>query len=409
MTKLSKVVWQGILVVVVTGVGILAARGLASRRVLPEPQARDVMAPLVEVITARVASVPMDVTGYGTVEPRMRVQVVPQVSGRVVSQHSEFVAGGFFDVNTPLVVIDPRDYRIALRAAEASVAQAEARLASEEAEAEVAKREWRTIHPGKEPDSILVFREPQVRSAQVQLGSAQAQLERAQLDLERTELSMPFDGRVVEVSVDIGQFVSQGQPIGSVYGTDAVEISVPLKDEDLAWFTVPGFSLDAAPGVRTPVRVSATFAGGQHTWQGRIVRMKSQVDARSRLAHVIVQVVDPLGTESGQVPLLPGVFVEVAIQGTAVDNVISVPRHAIRDGRDVWVARDETAEEAEEQDLVAGDLARCQRLARRPVTILRQDRTMAYLTAGLTEGELVITTPLDTVTEGMKVRVKKDI
>ncbi len=408
MTKRSKIVWQGILVIAVTALGMLAARGLVSRRALPEPQAKDVIAPLVEVVSAQACSVPMNVTGYGTVEPRMHVQVVPQVSGRVVSRHSAFVAGGFFDANTPLIVIDPRDYRIALQAAEASVAQAEARLASEEAEAAVAKREWRTIHPGKEPDSILVFRKPQVRSAQVQLRSAQAQLERAQLDLERTELSMPFDGRVIDVSVDVGQFVSQGQPIASVYGTDIVEISVPLRDEELAWFAVPGFGSERVPGVWTPARVSAAFAGGKHTWQGRIVRMKSQVDARSRLVHVIVQVDDPLSAAAGQVPLLPGVFVEVTIQGATVDNVIPVPRHAIRKGRAVWVARDESAEEAGAHDPVVGDLAHRQRLVTRPVTVLRQDRTLAYLTAGLTDGERVITTPLDMVTEGMKVRVRKD-
>lgn len=407
MSKWSKAIWQGILVVIVVGVGILAAKGLASRRAIPEPQARPEMAPLVEVLEVQTSSVRMNVTGYGTVEPRMDVQVVPQVSGRIVSCNPQFVAGGFFDANTPLVVIEKRDYSIALQAAEAAVAQAEVRLASEQAEAEVAKREWYTIHPGKEPDSILVFREPQVRSAEVQLRSAQAQLEKAQLDLERTEISMPFDGRVIGTSVDIGQFVIQGQPIGSVYGSEVVEISVPLKNEELAWFAVPGFRSDHVTGDGTAATVAASFAGRQHRWEGQIVRMKSRVDARSRLTHVIVQVHDPFVLKSGQVPLLPGLFVEVTIQGTTVDHVISIPRHAIRHGRDVWVARPETAEERGYRDpegSAATTLYR--RLTMRPVTILRQDRTCAYLTDGLSQGEFVITTPLDMVTEGMKVRVR---
>ncbi|MFC1766401.1 efflux RND transporter periplasmic adaptor subunit, partial [Planctomycetota bacterium] len=238
-----------------------------------------------------------------------------------------------------------------------------------------------------------------------------AQLEKAQLDLERTEIAMPFDGRVVSAEADVGQFVTQGQPIGSVYGTDVMEISVPLKDEELAWFSVPRFNADTTDGhwvPGAPVAVTSSFAGRKHRWEGRIVRMKSRVDAKSRLAHVIVQVDDPFKTETGSAPLLPGLFVEVSIQGKVSENVMVVPRHAIRQGHNVWVARPETAEEKTLHDPNAVDDAYDQRrLTTCPVTILRQDHQQAYISAGLADGAWVITTPLDTVTPKMKIRVKK--
>lgn len=390
MSKLSKGVKQLVLVVVVLTLGILVMLTMASMRQLPETKPQVVTAPLLNAVLVTQASICMTVTGYGTVEPRMDVQVVPQVSGRVVKRHGQFVAGGFFAADTALVKIDPRDYEIAVEAASANVAQAEVTLAREQAEAAVARQEWRKINPGREPDSILVFREPQVRSAEAQLRSARARLEKARLDLERTEITMPFGGRVVATQADVGQYVTQGQPIGSVYATDLVEISIPLEDAELEWFSIPGTAAGASSGGESEgavVTVKATFAGRDQEWKGQVVRMKSRVDPKSRLVQVVAQVQDPMNTEGDRVPLLPGSFVEVVIHGKTVDKVVTIPRFALRNGREVWVAQQR------------------ERLEIRPVTILRQDRTLAYISQGLRDGDIVITSPLDTITDGMQIRV----
>ena len=50
---------------------------------------------------------------------------------------------------------------------------------------------------------------------------------------------MPFAGRVQEESVDLGQYLMSGQAVATVYGTDVVEIVVPLEDRDLQWFSIP--------------------------------------------------------------------------------------------------------------------------------------------------------------------------
>ena len=383
MKTLPKALLQTFLVFVVLALGLVAAKGMATMRKPPETQAREVAAPLLRAQRVTSETVAMTVTGHGTVAPLMDVDVVPQVSGRVTQRHEQFVAGGHFAADTTLVVIDQRDYKITLQAAEAQVAQAEVNLAREEAEADVSRREWKKLHPDREPQSILVFREPQVNSAKAQRRAAQAQLERARLDLERTVITMPFAGRVVSVSADVGQFASQGQPIGTVYATDAVEISVPLEDAELAWIKVPG--LNATDGTGAAATVQSTFAGVTHTWSGTVVRMKARVDAKSRMVDVVVRVLDPFDTTTGGPPLLPGLFARVAIVGETIDRLIAVPRFSLRNGREVWLAVED-------------------RLEMRPVTVLRQDRRNAYISDGLADGDVVITSSLDTVTDGMKIR-----
>ena len=204
-------------VVVLLAGAALAAMIVASRKAPPRVE-RPQLGPLVEVIEADVTEVPVTVTGHGEVVPKVSVDVVPQVAGQVVKVHPSLVAGGFFRAGDVLVVIDPRDYELAVERAQAAVARAQVALEREQAEAEVAREEWDVLHPGEEPTSGLVVREPQVRQTEAELAAAIAELSAAELSLQRTRISLPFDGVVVSESVDVGQIVGTGSQLARVYG-----------------------------------------------------------------------------------------------------------------------------------------------------------------------------------------------
>jgi RND family efflux transporter MFP subunit len=393
MKKWRKVLVQFTLVVVIFVIAIGLAKMMSTLRRPPEKKPQQVSAPLLNAIQVYAESLQMTVRGFGTVKPRMEVQVVPQVSGKVIECHPQLVNGGFFNANEPLLLIEQTDYTLAVESAAAAVAQAEVKLEQEKAEADVAHQEWENLHPDKEPDSILVFREPQIRNAEAQLKAAQARLAKAELDLERTTVTMPFDGRVVQTNIDQGQFITAGAPVATVYRTDVVEIMVPLEDAELRWFDLPLDGNHNSDIAGTPVSVSASFAGGEYSWQGRLVRTEGQIDPKSRMVHVVAQVSDPFKTESSRPPLTPGMFVRVEIEGRQIESIYRLPRYAIRRGTEVWVA--------------AGT-HKTKKLTVKPVDIVRMDRDFAYITTGLSEGDFVITSALATVTNDMAVRVQVD-
>ena len=250
------------------------------------------------------------VSGHGEVVPRVAVDVVPQVAGQVVKVHPSLVAGGFFRAGDALVVIDPRDYELALERAQASVARAQVSLQREQAEAVVAREEWDELHPGEEAPGLVV-REPQIRQAEAELAAANADLAAARLNLERTHVSLPFDGVVVSESVDVGQFVGSANRLARVYGTDFVDVRVPLESRELAWFDIPS----RGGGVGSRAQVSLSFGGTRSTWEGRVTRMEAQVDQASRMVHVVIEVKDPYDTSANRPALLPGTFVDVEILG----------------------------------------------------------------------------------------------
>jgi RND family efflux transporter MFP subunit len=393
MKKMKKPLIQFALVVVIVVVAIGLAKIMSSLRESPEKKTQNVSAPLLNAIQVHPESLQMTVQGFGTVKPRMKVQVVPQVSGKVTQCHPQLVNGGFFKADEPLVVIEQTDYALAVESAAAAVAQAEVKVEQEKAEADVAHQEWEQLHPDKQPDSILVFREPQIRNAQAQLKAAKARLAKAELDLERTTMTMPFDGRIVKTSIDVGQFITAGAPVATVYRTDIVEIVVPLEDAELEWFDLPLNSNHNTDNSFAAATVFAEFAGTEHTWAGQLVRTEGQIDPKSRMVHVVAQVADPFKTELGCPPLTPGMFVRVDIQGRQIKDIYRLPRYSIRQGAEVWVASG------------TGEI---NKLTIQPVNIVRMDRDFAYVSGGLNDGDFVITSALGTVTNGMSVRIHVD-
>ena len=135
------------------------------------------------------------------------------------------------------------------------------------------------------------------------------------------------------------------------------------------------------------VEVTAEFAGKSWVWQGNVVRMQGSVDPISRMVNVVVEVEKPFEVNDGKPPLMPGIFVSIEIEGRTINNVIRLPRHVIHDGNEVWVASED-------------------KLNIRTVTIDRTANGYAYITSGLTDGELVVTSSMDAVTDGMTIRVE---
>jgi RND family efflux transporter MFP subunit len=360
--------------------GFAAAAVITSSRKAPPRVDRPALGPLVEVLPVEVADVPVVVSGHGEVSAKVSVDLVPQVAGEVVATHPSLVAGGFFRAGEVLITIDPRDYELAVERARAAVARAKVTLEREQAEAAVAREEWSALHPDEEP-TALVIREPQIRQAEAEYAAAEADLSVARLNLERTRISLPFDGVVVSENVDVGQFVGNGSRLATVYGTDAVEIRVPLDSRETAWFDVP-----SRQGGRGAVaEVSVDSGSSRSTWKGRVTRMEAQVDQMSRMVHVVIDVPRPYETSGGRPPLLPGTFVDVRIFGRTLEDVVAVPRFAIHDGDRVWVFADGALEIRE-------------------VGIVRADREQTLVSSGLGAGDLVIVSSLDAVTDGMTIR-----
>ncbi|MCI0438277.1 MAG: efflux RND transporter periplasmic adaptor subunit [Chloroflexi bacterium] len=221
----------------VLAAGLVAAWALISHSPQAKLQAPPRELPEVRVIRVEPRTVRLNVDSQGIVAPRAETDLVSEVAGRVVKVAPSFAAGGFFKWGEVLVAIDPRDYEFAVTKAQAQVVEARRALLQEQAEVEQARSDWKALGEGKPTDFAL--RKPHLAEAQAKLAAAEAELKLARLNLERTELRAPFDGRVREKKVDVGQYVTQGSALARLYAADIAEVRLPLAIDQLAYLDLP--------------------------------------------------------------------------------------------------------------------------------------------------------------------------
>ena len=361
----------------------VAATLMATAPVL-EP-ANDTPTPLtVRVRTIETESIELKVHSQGSVVPSTVSQLIPEVSGRVTWTSPNLVAGGYFEAGQELARIDDLDYRNAQDRANAALKRATA-------EVEHAKYEYGRLRSLAERKlvsrSALENGLRAYRVTQAAFEDAQANSEQAQENVKRTVLRAPFTGLVRAENIDIGQFASRGQPIATLYANDVVEVRLPIADRQLAFLNLPPLRNGNFPEDMQPtVKLSADYGGQTREWFGKIVRAEAEIDTSSRMVQLVAR---EESAEDSQ-DLSVGLFVTAEIAGLAVENIVRLPRSAIRNDNQVLVVDTEN------------------RLRFRDIQPLRLYKDNVLINAGLIPGERVCVSTVQTAIEGMAVNPVAD-
>jgi RND family efflux transporter MFP subunit len=320
---------------VVVIVGGIALMGLMIATA-PKPEEKNAAPhpPAVQFAVAHARPTTISISVQGEARPHFEATLAAQVAGRIVWVSPKFAEGGAFAEGETLARVDPANYQLAVVRARSQVAQAEEGLARENAESELARQDWQALGRGDPPP--LAVREPQLAQARAQLAAAQAALSSAELDLARTNIRAPFTGRLRERRANVGDYVGPGSPVAVMFGTDTMEIRVPLTDTDLASMRLPlGFNATAAnPG--PTAHVTNVMGGRIMTWEGRLVRTEASIDPRTRLVYGTVEVRDPFSARQ-TAPLAPGMFVSARIEGAGRETLVAAPRSALKRNEFVYV------------------------------------------------------------------------
>ncbi|MGZ4969796.1 MAG: efflux RND transporter periplasmic adaptor subunit [Methylobacter sp.] len=373
---------------------LLAGIGCAWAVIATRPQmvskTPNAKVPLVSVIQAEPLALRLDVHSQGIVTPRNEIDLIPEVSGKIIQLHPDFVTGGFFARNDLLVTIDPRDYDYAIAQAQAQIAEAKRQLAMEEAQADQAHNEWQAL--GEGTATSLAMHEPQLAEARAKLKAAEANLIQAQIRRSRCELRAPFSGRLQTKLAGLGQTIQSGEKLAHIYSTDLAEIRLPLPTDQLAYLDLP---LDA--GVRQcgstslpcpKVTLTADFAGSVQTWEGRIVRSEGKLDDTTGVLYAVAEVINPYAQKDDHPPLLAGLFVQAEVQGKELQNLFALPQNAINAAQQVLVVDTEL------------------RLHIRRLQVLRNEPDRVLVKDGLNAGDRIVTSGIQVPVEGMEVRIE---
>lgn len=313
------------LVIIVITIGVLAS--LFSSK----PQTRkwgggEAPNVVVEIAPLQQQNYATWIDSYGTAESLTRTQLVAEVSGRVIAVSPKIRAGGTFSEGDVLVQLDDRNFRVEVDIAASAAADAEVRYLQEVAQADLAAQEWNE-RPNNDAAQLLALRKPQVTAAKAAVQAAKARLEKATLDLDRTQIKAPFDGKILQQMVDIGQMISPSQGIAEIYGTDVVEVRLPVKIADLEHLNIPE---DNGPNQALPkVLLNGEFGSRTYQWEGEIVRSEGAFDPATRMLYVVAQIKEPFIANEQRPAIRIGQFLSAKIEGQKLENVFVIPRRAV--------------------------------------------------------------------------------
>lgn len=377
-----------------TGLGILGGAILVTLLLVllrPDPPTVEPshVPPLVTVTKPAAHQGHLTVRGNGTVRSVREITLLAEVAGRITWVSNRLVTGGRFRKGEVLLRIDSTDYANAVAMTEAEVIQRRFALVTTEEEMVLAREEWERLEARlgarQSPDTTalgnLALKEPHQKAAAALLRSAEARLANARARLERTQVRAPFNGLVHAKTADLGQYVGPGQALATFYGTDTVEILVPLSSHDAA--LLGDVWRNSRP--RAQATVTADYGGRTHAWEGYVHRTEGALDQSTRTLGVVVRVNRPYATTENRPPLWVGTFVSVQLEGMALDTYWSLPREALREGNMAWVVR-------------SG------RLRMVPVQPIQEVENTVYVTEGVTEDDTVVTSALLVATDSMQVR-----
>jgi RND family efflux transporter MFP subunit len=312
---------QLIFVVGVIGLALLLSISLRPDSSGPAAAARSTDT-TVSIITPVATPFRPSVSLNGVVQARTVTRVIPQVTGRVVKVSPEFRPGASVAKGEMLFAIDPSDYKLAIERTLAEIEAARSELTRLEAEAAAEREIWRGQFPNRKiPD--LIARVPQIAAAKARIHSGEAARQAAELALSRTVVRAPFDARILETELDVGQVVGGSAAVGSMFSIDSLEIVVPVSAEQRRL-------IGPLNGQRVAIITPATSDG---VIDGKLVRAAAALDERTRLGTLYV------ATDSPGL-LTVGEFVTVEINGEDTPDSYRVPATALTSRDRLWVVED---------------------------------------------------------------------
>jgi RND family efflux transporter MFP subunit len=346
--------------IVIAGVLVLAAF-VATK---PHPKRRPpvVAVPMVDVLNVDLGPHAARVSSQGVLVPAQEVSLQTEVVGRVVWLHKNLRPGGRIDRGDVLFRIDPRDYEYQVASHRAAVDRARVELELERGRGLVAAEEWALLGGGEA--APITLRKPQLQAAEVALRSAESILQQAELALARTSVRAPFNGFVVEESVDSGRLLRPGEAVGRFVGSDAFWLRAAVVPEALGLLSVG-----------TEVEVGSR--------RGTLIEILGHLDPLARQVQVLVEVRDP----QSEPPLYLGALVGVSFTAAMLPRVAEVPRAALHEGSAYVATADNT-------------------LAVRPLRIAWRDRETLLIDGGLDQGDRLIVSALASPLPGMALQVR---
>ena len=318
----------------------------------------------------------------GTTTPITQTVLTSEVGGEVIYRSKKFSEGSSVISGEILAKIDDTDLQLQYKNALLQLASAEVQFAVQQAEAEIAQEAWDQVGEGVPQE--LTTKKPQLKQAKAALEVAKAQVQSAEKKLNKTEITAPYTGRIQNINIDLGSTIIPGQPVGSMYTSNEIEVTLSVKDSDLQFLDIPMDGRKLNPDQKSIVIIKSLYKGEMQEWVGNLERVDGVIDPMTRMIKLIANFKNNFIEETK--PILPiGLFVEAEINGKQLEDIFMIPNSALTPNDELLFLNQDDALEI------------------RKVSVLTKMKNHILVKEGMKAGERVVVSKLSIATNGMLV------
>ena len=318
----------------------------------------------------------------GTTTPITQTVLTSEVGGEVIYRSKKFSEGSSVISGEILAKIDDTDLQLQYKNALLQLASAEVQFAVQQAEAEIAQEAWDQVGEGIPQE--LTTKKPQLKQAKAALEVAKAQVQSAEKKLNKTEITAPYTGRIQNINIDLGSTIIPGQPVGSMYTSNEIEVTLSVKDSDLQFLDIPMDGRKLNPDQKSIVIIKSLYKGEMQEWAGNLERVDGVIDPMTRMIKLIANFKNNFIEETK--PILPiGLFVEAEINGKQLEDIFMIPNSALTPNDELLFLNQDDALEI------------------RKVSVLTKMKNHILVKEGMKAGERVVVSKLSIATNGMLV------
>ena len=318
----------------------------------------------------------------GTTTPITQTVLTSEVGGEVIYRSKKFSEGSSVISGEILAKIDDTDLQLQYKNALLQLASAEVQFAVQQAEAEIAQEAWDQVGEGVPQE--LTTKKPQLKQAKAALEVAKAQVQSAEKKLNKTEITAPYTGRIQNINIDLGSTIIPGQPVGSMYTSNEIEVTLSVKDSDLKFLDIPMDGRKLNPDQKSIVVIKSLYKGEMQEWAGNLERVDGVIDPMTRMIKLIANFKNNFIEETK--PILPiGLFVEAEINGKQLEDIFMIPNSALTPNDELLFLNQDDALEI------------------RKVSVLTKMKNHILVKEGMKAGERVVVSKLSIATNGMLV------
>ena len=319
----------------------------------------------------------------GFVIPAESVKIYARVSGNIEVMNASATPGSMLKKGEWLAKLETIDFELALKSEQAQLEQAQANLFLEQADQTLAQEELQLLgnNNGIAINQALVLREPQITVAKAKVSVARNNVEKAQLNLARTTVKMPFDGKVISKGIGQGSKVSNNTSLFSVINTEVYWLEVKIPHKFLAILDKQKLASLSQPrlwgeGVYRPAR---------------FISVLPELDEKDRQVKVLLAIDAPQSEVTNQPQVFINDFLNVQLQGNAIDNAWTIKHPWLQPDNTIWVVDQNST------------------LQKRPVEVLFKGRDVIYVRTKILPGDRALAEKPGIASVGLTVKTRKNM